>query len=198
VDFYIVSDAYIEFLFSFDPKVFYNKSATNTRPYVGIVLETGGHKYLAPLTSYKPKQDSFRASDPRIFKIHAKGDESRKLGMVSFNNMIPVIDSEISKIDFRSQPEKYRRLLLLQHEYLSSQTRTVLDKARKLHELVAIKGHAFIRGLAAIFCCLKQNIEIFTRNEGSCLSLKTTEKGYLARLLIMARPTSLEGLVIFP
>jgi protein AbiQ len=161
VDFYTISDAYIAFLHGFDPKVFFNKSETNTRPYVGIVLETGGHKYFAPLTSYKPKQDSFRASDPRIFKIHAKGDESRKLGMVSFNNMIPVVDSEISKIDFRSQPDKYRRLLLLQHEYLSSHTRTILEKARKLYELVAIKGHTFYSRTSCNFLLLEAKYQDF-------------------------------------
>ena len=155
MDFYTVSDVYIAFLYGFDPKVFFNKGETNTRPYVGIVLETGGHKYLAPLTSYKPKQDSFRASDPRIFKIHAKGDESRKLGMVSFNNMIPVVDSEISKIDFGSQSEKYRKLLLLQHEYLSIHTRSIQEKAKKLHELVVLKGHAFYSRTCCNFSLLE-------------------------------------------
>lgn len=155
MDFYTISDAYIAFLHGFDPKVFFNKSEANTRPYVGIVLETGGHKYFAPLTSYKPKQDAFRASDPRIFKIHAKGDESRKLGMVSFNNKIPVVDSEIHRIDFRSQPEKYQKLLLLQHEHLSSHTRTILDKARKLYELVALKGHAYYSRTCCNFLLLE-------------------------------------------
>jgi hypothetical protein len=81
--------------------------------------------------------------------------------MVSFNNMIPVVDSEISKIDFRSQPDKYRRLLLLQHEYLSSHTRTILEKARKLYELVAIKGHTFYSRTSCNFLLLEAKYQDF-------------------------------------
>jgi protein AbiQ len=60
---------YISLLRGLDEKVYYNKSERTMRPYVGVMLQAGSHKYRAPLTSYKPKQETFKASDPRYFKI---------------------------------------------------------------------------------------------------------------------------------
>jgi protein AbiQ len=149
MDFFRVSDVYISFLHGIDAKVYFNKSDRNTRPYVGVVLEVGGQKYFAPLTSYKPKQDAFKASDPRFFKIHEKGVPTNKLGMIALNNMIPVIDTQITRIEFSAQPERYRRMLLLQRAYLLSNQEHVRERAHKLYELITIRKHAYY----SRYCC---------------------------------------------
>ena len=62
--FYTVTDEYIEFLQKLDNRV-YNNSGTGykaKKAYIGVVLEIGSHKFVAPLTSYKPAQDRIQSS----------------------------------------------------------------------------------------------------------------------------------------
>ncbi|WP_052721946.1 type III toxin-antitoxin system ToxN/AbiQ family toxin [Pseudomonas synxantha] len=64
---YTVTDAYIAYLKGIDSKVLNNYGGI--RPYVGIIIEIGGHKYLAPLTSYKAKQEKLNNNLPTIIII---------------------------------------------------------------------------------------------------------------------------------
>jgi len=93
MDLYRVQDAYIEYLYTIDPKVLYNKSRVNQRPYVGVVFHLGNLRYLAPLTSHKPKHERYASSDPRWFKVFQKGDREKPLALLLLSNMIPVVDS---------------------------------------------------------------------------------------------------------
>ena len=51
LNFYTVSDKYIEYLYQFDKKIPFNKNAK--RPYIGIVLHIEEFNYFAPLFSPK-------------------------------------------------------------------------------------------------------------------------------------------------
>lgn len=150
---YTVTDAYISYLKTIDAKVPNNYSGA--RPYVGIIIEISGHKYLAPLTSYKSKQDKLNDNNPTIFKIHEKGNPANKLGMIHLNNMIPVLDSEIKLIDLPAQEEKYKKLLEFQIAYIKSEQDTLKKRAEKLHELVSIKNHAHYSTLSCDFNLLE-------------------------------------------
>lgn len=70
--FYTVSDAYIRFLKSIDRKV--PNSYAGKKPFIGVVLEVNGHKYLVPLTSYKQKQDRIKLHCPTAVKLHERGN----------------------------------------------------------------------------------------------------------------------------
>ena len=61
---YTVDEQYIAALKAVQPrKVLDNYQGT--RPYIGVLLEVNGTKFLAPLTSHKPKQ----GFDPAIGKV---------------------------------------------------------------------------------------------------------------------------------
>lgn len=157
---YTVTDAYIAYLKGIDSKVLNNYGGI--RPYVGIIIEIGGHKYLAPLTSYKAKQEKLNNNLPTIFKVHEKGDPSNKLGLIQLNNMIPVLESEIILIDLPAQEEKYKKLLEFQIAYIKSEQDTLKKRAEKLYELVSIKNHAHYSALSCDFNLLEAKYRKFT------------------------------------
>ena len=79
---YRVTDKYIRFLSSRDSRVQFNKNAR--RPYVGVVLLVGGYRYFVPMESPKPSHANIK-SGMHILKL-----SGGSLGMLGFNNMVPV------------------------------------------------------------------------------------------------------------
>ena len=127
--FYYVKDGYIKYLRKYDSKVATNKE--ETRPYVGVVLEIGKMKYYAPFTSPKPKHRKMK-----------NGKDFRKInhgiyGEINFNNMIPVTDEALIKIDINGiQDEKYKNLLKNQFSAIQADREQIEKTAKKLHELI--------------------------------------------------------------
>lgn len=158
--FYTVSNEYISYLKTIDSKVPDNYSGT--RPYVGILLEINGHKYLAPLTSYKPKQDEIADNKITVFKLYEKGNPSNKLGMISLNNMIPIIESEISMINFSEQNKKYATLLTSQINFISSNQDDIVKKAEKLYKVVTVSKTEHFCKISCNFTLLEKNYKNFT------------------------------------
>lgn len=151
--FYTVTNQYILYLKQFDLKVPDNYNAK--RPYVGVILYINAHTYLAPLTSYKPKQDLLKASNPTIFKIHEKNNVLNPLGMIHLNNMIPVIESEIQPIDFALQPVEYRQLLSKQLEFIKTNQDVLKKKAKHLYDLVTVNKTPYFCRLSCDFLYLE-------------------------------------------
>ncbi len=108
---YELDDNYIGYLRNFDKKVLSSKVGNRkyARKYVGILFNNKDIQYFIPLSSYKPE----------IYDNMYESLSLKKIGnmaVLRINNMIPVIDSVIHRIDFRQEKdEKYR--ILLQNEY---------------------------------------------------------------------------------
>ncbi|WP_240044169.1 type III toxin-antitoxin system ToxN/AbiQ family toxin, partial [Pectobacterium versatile] len=152
VKFYVIADSYINHLVACDQHVYKNKG---TRPYFGVVLEVNGVEFLAPLTSYKEKQDKIPNSSPLIFKMYELGNEENKLGMVQINNMVPVLSSEVEILDLSVLDTKYQNLLNLQQQFLRKNQEELQKKASKLYKIVS-KG--FATGIINM-CCDFQALE---------------------------------------
>lgn len=157
--FYTVKDEYILYLRGIDKNVPDNYKGA--RPYVGIVFEINGSKYLAPLTSYKPKQDHIKNS-PAILKLHERGNESNKLGMIQLSNMIPISDEVIAELDLSGQDEKYRKMMYKQLEYIKTQTNEIANKTEKLYKLVCVDKSAFYVKLSCDFTALEAALKAYT------------------------------------
>ncbi|MEM9276100.1 MAG: type III toxin-antitoxin system ToxN/AbiQ family toxin [Cyanobacteria bacterium P01_F01_bin.143] len=160
--FYTVSDSYINFLKQIERKVPNNNYSNRKKLFIGIVLEINGHKYLAPLTSYKKSQDNISDSSPTIEKLHERGNPDNKLGMIQFRYMIPVIDSEIQLLDIENQPEPYKSMLYKQFEFMKLRTNTILKKARRLHKLVVETKKDFFCRKSCDFKSLEENYRNFS------------------------------------
>jgi protein AbiQ len=157
--FYTVSDKYINFLKKIVPSV--PDNYLEKRSFIGIILEINDIEYLAPLTSYKKKQDTFKPSLPTLFKLHERTDPTNKLGMIQFNNMIPTIKSEISLLNIDIQPEPYKQMLYKQFEFIKQHKDEIKKRAIKLYKLVTVSKHPFYTKISCNFKLLEENIKNF-------------------------------------
>lgn len=129
---YKISDNYIEYLRQFDDTISLNKD--NKRPYIGVVLVINDFNYFAPLTSPKKKHRTMKNTID-FMKI-AEG----RYGAINLNNMIPVIESELIKIDINNIEDiEYRNLLQNQYRYLKGKKDKIKENAEKLYEKVVVK-----------------------------------------------------------
>ncbi len=117
---YRVNDDYLNYLRSFDQKIPLNKPNSFPRPFVGILLEMGGNKYVAPLSSQKHNNQA-------DFPIKNKNNE--QIATVRFSYMFPVTDSEIQAINYaeiQKTNHKYAMLLRREDSYINRHRERIL------------------------------------------------------------------------
>ena len=116
------------------------------RPFVGVIILVNGVEYCIPLTSPK---DKFRnkKSPVDFIKIF---DESRRdennqfklIGVLNINNMIPVDDAVITKIDLainkNDSPEIKRSKALMQKQlaWCRDNAAIITNRAQKVYDMV--------------------------------------------------------------
>ena len=101
---YEIDDKYIEYLRKFDEKVLSSKEGNRkyTRKCVGVLFHIRDVKYFIPLSSYKPETYDSMYESLSFKKIG-------NMAVLRINNMIPIIDSVVHKIDFKQEKdEKYK------------------------------------------------------------------------------------------
>ena len=91
--FYVVSEAYANYLRGFDNKVpqTENPQYQQKKLFIGIVLCVKGTDYLAPLSSYKEYHDRIPPSSATCFKLYEVGNPENKLGIINLKFTIPVL-----------------------------------------------------------------------------------------------------------
>lgn len=125
--FYHISEKYIRYLHSADNKVAYNKN--ERRPYVGIVLTVNNMNYYVPLESPKKNHKNIKGNGP-VLKL-----DDGKLGIMGFNNMLPIPDIALISFDFNDiDDEKYRSLLIKQLSYCNSHKDIILNRANNTYK----------------------------------------------------------------
>ena len=145
---YHVADKYIRFLKSRDSRVQDNKN--RRRPYVGVVLLIGAYRYFVPMESPKPNHSNIKPGR-HIMKI-----DDGKLGLLGFNNMIPVHDSALIAFDIDQEPdEKYAELLRRQVSFINRHKTDVFSHASKTYYAVVRKKNPFLLKI----CCDFQKLE---------------------------------------
>ena len=136
---YRISDHYIRFLHSQDPRVQYNKNAH--RPYVGVVFTFAGFQYFVPMESPKPNHANIKAGK-HIIKL-----DGGKYGLLGFNNMVPVPKLALSEVNFDAEPdEKYRELLKRQAALCNRIKADILNHAQMTYfDVVQDKNKFLVR-----------------------------------------------------
>ncbi len=144
-NFYLVkvSTDYCNYLRKIDNKVTYNEGKKELRPFVGVLLKIKGLEYFAPLSS--PKAKHLKMKNTLDFMKINHGT----LGVINFNNMIPVNKNnyvllDLNKIPQDSQEQIYYYLLLAQLSWLNANKIQVVAKAQKLYNLY-INGKLFVK-----------------------------------------------------
>lgn len=128
--FYTVNTEYILYLKKYDIKIMENSGNKSQRPYIGILFEIDNKKYLAPLTSPKPKHLKMKNTLDFI-KI-----DGGKLGAINLNNMFPVIDQVIIPKNIKLEENlNYKELLTDQINWCNKKENStnILKKAEALY-----------------------------------------------------------------
>lgn len=123
---------YCDYLRQFDEKVPYNFNKKELRPFIGVLFFVNNCKYFAPLSSPKPKHKAMKTT--LDFMKIANGD----LGAVNFNNMLPVTDKNIIKLDLdkdclTNSEKKYTKMLKEQIFWLNRNNDKLYKKSKKLY-----------------------------------------------------------------
>lgn len=125
---------YCDYLRNFDNKVVYNKNEKELRPFVGILFTVNDCKYFAPLSSPKPKHLVMKNS------LDFQKIKNGELGVVNFNNMIPVKEDNYTLVDLNKKTHnnverKYYKLLKEQLSWLNQNYDQIKNKSYKLYNL---------------------------------------------------------------
>lgn len=149
--FYRADPSYCEFLRSVDKNVPYAWGEKEKRPFIGVLLEIKEMRYFAPLYSPKPRHLKIRDSALDCIKI-----DGGQLGVINYNNMIPIHDRCLARVETRFLPSdseedrKYKILLGKQLDWCNDVRDEIRERAVKLYEIVC-RGHAS-PGLAKRCC----------------------------------------------
>lgn len=124
---------YCDYLRQFDNKVPYNYGKKELRPFVGVLFKVSDFMYFAPLSSPKKKHLSIK-SNLDFFKL-----DSGKLGAINFNNMLPVSEKNIIKLDLEKActnkaEENYLKLLKEQLFWLNRNHEHLYKRSKKLYD----------------------------------------------------------------
>ena len=140
--FYRVGQEYCDYLRRTDHNVPHTMESKANRPFVGIVFKIGAFNYYAPLTS--PKKKHMKMKNQLDFMKINEG----RWGAVNFNNMIPVPEDCLEKVDFKIndndtyEERAYKNLLANQLSWCNAHKGAILKNAGKLYELVT-EGRAW-------------------------------------------------------
>ena len=108
------------------------------RPFVGIIVVCDEHKYCVPLDSAKEKHKK-QKNDVDFTRIF---DGDRLISVLNFNNMIPVDDRFVSKIDLKPSEKDtpaqvhYKKLCIKEIEWCRKNQNAIVKKANKLYHLI--------------------------------------------------------------
>lgn len=147
---YLIDMKYVRNLAKADDHVMSVSPQTGkeTRPFVGVVVICGKEKYCIPLSSPKPKHSSMK-NDVDFTRIM---DGERLIGVLNFNNMIPVDESCISPLDLKVNlkddvsTKRYKIMAAKQLSWCQRNQDAVIKKANKLYLLVqSEKAGSFLK-----------------------------------------------------
>lgn len=154
---YKVSDHYVRFLQSRDPKVQCNKG--NRRPYVGVVFSFAGFNYFVPMESPKPNHEKIKPGK-HIMKL-----DGGRYGLLGFNNMIPVHKDALIEFDIDAEPdEKYRNLLKRQALLCNRMKADILNHAQMTYFDVTNSKNKFLVSISCDFKKLESACKIYRKD----------------------------------
>lgn len=125
LQFYEVSEEYINYLKRFDDKVPNIKYETREKFVCGVLFNVDHNKYYAPVSSFNlPQKSNF------LIKIG-----EYPIGSIRFSFMFPVPDSEVKIKDFSKEDAKYVRLVNDELSFCLLHKDAITKKAHEVYKL---------------------------------------------------------------
>ena len=110
----------------------------SNRPFVGVVIVCDKHKYCIPLDHPKDKHYKMK-NDIDFTRIF---DGEKLIGVLNFNNMIPVEDSLIRLLDVKTatkdteEVKAYKNLCAKELDWVQKNQEAIVKKANKLYQMI--------------------------------------------------------------
>lgn len=156
MELYEVSVDYVEYLRRFEPrKILSVADGKDKRKFMGVIVQKNGYKYVVPLSSPKylkdykikgysgerlPSDFSFvaytdriellkKTTAPVVYMYTEDRDGIDFFGKLQCNNMIPVPESELTKVDVDALTDiAYKTLIQKQIQFLRKNEEKILKK----------------------------------------------------------------------
>ena len=152
-----INQNYLKVLHDSCNEVYYKPSGYDSKPYVGILIQEKGIKYVIPLSSAKEKHKTWKNVDNNCFLIYenckkleigtkgvyvnnSDGTFKHILSVMDVKKMIPIKDGLYTEVDLNpsendsSEDKKYKVLLNIEYSFCLKIIDTVIQKASKLYE----------------------------------------------------------------
>lgn len=110
----------------------------NNRPFVGIVVVCDKNMYCIPLDHPKEKHKTMK-NDVDFTRIF---DGERLIGILNFNNMIPVNERVITKLNLKisnndtASEKAYKILCVKELDWIQKNQDAIVKKANKLYRMI--------------------------------------------------------------
>ncbi len=159
---YTVDEVYVNTLNKIDSEVYYNTTGYDRKPYIGIIVVSGGYNYFIPLSSAKPKHKTWKNVTEYNYLVYefvdvskmteksiyvAKKDSSEVkhiVAVLEIRKMIPVPDGLYHEIDIAKIPDAaYRDLLKKEYRFLKPLFTTIQKKANNIYQFQIKTGKVF-------------------------------------------------------
>ena len=166
---YLIDMKYIRSLAKVDDRVMSvsPQVGKESRPFVGIVIVCGEQKYCIPLSSPKPKHKSMK-NDVDFTKIL---DGEKLVGVLNFNNMIPVDESCIVPLNLRiagkddANTRNYKKMAAKQLDWCQHNQDAIIKKANKLYMMMQCdKASGFLKRRCCDFKKLENVLQRWLQN----------------------------------
>ena len=136
------------------------------RPFVGIIVICDDKQYCVPLSSPKAKHNSMK-NDVDFMKIY---HDDKLIGVLNFNEMIPVNQEVIFRVDARHnfgdsrETARYKDLLVNQLTFCRKNQEAIVKKANKLYEkIISGKANDFLLRRCCNFKKLEHVLEQYKK-----------------------------------
>ncbi len=166
--FYLIDMKYVRNLAKKDDRVFSvsPQVGKNKRPLVGLLVMVNGKKYCAPLSSPKPKHDKMKNS---LDFLKIKDKNSKLIGVINLNGMIPVNESVIKRINLKhlasdsAEDRYYKELMNDQLDWCNDNADFIIKKAQKLYAVVTNPRESSSKVLLKRCCDFKKLEEVLNQ-----------------------------------
>ncbi len=119
------------------------QTGKSNRPFIGVVIICDNKQYCVPLSSPKEKHKSMKNS----IDFHKIIDTNGKaIGVLDFNNMIPVRDDLLKEVDLKchhndcKRVRNYKNLMIDQLVFCRQNQDIIVAKANKLYRIINNKN----------------------------------------------------------
>ncbi len=157
-------------------EVYYKSQGYENKPYIGILINKDGRKYVIPLSSAKEKHKNWKNVNQECYLIYetARKDCMRKddiwvsikqdnvkhiLSVMDIKKMIPVVENVYSRVNINTSKndsedvKKYKDLLNKEYSFCLKIIDEVIGKANKLYD------KQMNTGKITKFCCNFKTLE---------------------------------------